>query len=64
MTRTKFYDVLIIPARPACTDHGVVYDIEATSKAAAIKQARERIRREMTYDRHDGKLLYTATETN
>jgi hypothetical protein len=61
---TKWYDVLIIPARPACNDHGSVVEVQASSKAKAIAEARKINSKAMFYDRHDGKLIYTATETN
>lgn len=60
----KYYDVLIRPANPAFDDQGHVYDIEATSKKKALKEARKIRRRECLYDRLDGKILYTITETN
>lgn len=58
----KTYVVTVIPKNPAYNDRGNSFNIDAANKAAAISQARKRVRFEMLYDRHDGPLEYRCVE--
>tara|TARA_R110000822_G_scaffold44489_11_gene119326 strand:- start:282 stop:467 length:186 start_codon:yes stop_codon:yes gene_type:complete len=56
----KFYTVTAKLKYPSAYDSGATFDIEAPTKAAAIKEARETVWREGLYDRLDGPLIYRA----
>jgi len=60
----KTYTVTATLKFPSCTDRGASFEITAKNKAAAISEARARVRRECLYDRHDGPLNYSAVESN
>ena len=58
----KSYIVTAMPKNPAYNDRGHEMEIDAESKAAAISEARSRVRRDCIYDRHDGPIEYSAIE--
>jgi hypothetical protein len=45
----------------AWNDAPAVYVVSAPTAAKAISEARKRVAADMIFDRHDGRLTYTAT---
>ena len=56
------YLVTIRPQFAAYNDLETVLEIAATTKAEAISIARKKNAREYFYDRHNGRITYTAQE--
>lgn len=71
MARTlKWFDVYSNPAAMENSasriagNCGIVREVQATSKTDAIKQVKKIAENESWYDRHDGRIVWKATETN
>lgn len=54
------YIVIVKLKFPSATHGGCELTIDAKNKADAISKARQEVRRQCLYDRHDGSLLYSA----
>lgn len=60
----KRWEVHVIPKRPACNDRGSTVDVVAATKREALKKGRhEVVHVRGDYDRLDGALVVTATES-